>query len=136
MGSFSATFECESEQHAVLGCVHEVHQDGNTRGQPTSKAYSDELLLTLEVTDNMLALIEWAKDQRKALPGRVIFHASDGLSASVQLSFEEGICVSYEEHFEANTSGQRSFYCQLSIVARHFTLGDVVFDNHWPVQVP
>ncbi|MBC8084757.1 MAG: hypothetical protein H7Z21_16280 [Hymenobacter sp.] len=136
MGSFSATFYFESEEHSVLACVHEVHQDGDSKGQPASKVYSDELLLTLEVKDGMLGLIEWGNNPRKVLPGRVVFHANDGISSSVQLSFKEGMCVSYEEHFQANTTGQRAFYCQLSIVARHFQLGDTEFDNHWPVQVP
>ncbi len=136
MGSFAATFHLDNEQYPVLACVHEVHQDGNSKGEPTSKVYSDELLLTLEITGSMLPLILWGHDQTKALPGHVTFHANDGGDASVQLSFEDGICVSYEEHFEANTTGQRAFYCQLSIVARRFTLNDVAFDNHWPVQVP
>ena len=58
MGSFSATFECESETYTVLGGVQQAQQEGNPRGQPTSKAYSDELLLTLEVRGGMLALIQ------------------------------------------------------------------------------
>ena len=66
----------------------------------------------------------------------MVFHAHDGLSAAVQLSFAQGLCLSYGEHFEANTSGQRSYYCPLGLVARTIRLGDVVFDNHWPVQVP
>lgn len=136
MGAFSATFYLEQEQYPVIACVHEVHQDSDAKGQPGSKVYSDELLLTLEVTGSMLPLIGWAYDQRKALSGHIIFHASDGGSSSVQLGFEDGMCVSYEEHFEANSTGHRSFYCQLSIVARSFTLGDVVFDNRWPAQVP
>ncbi|RZK23330.1 MAG: hypothetical protein EOO56_05480 [Hymenobacter sp.] len=136
MGSFSATFYLETEQYPVLACVHEVHQDGNSKGEPTSKVYSDELLLTLEIRGSMLPLILWGHDQTKALPGYVLFHANDGLSPAVRLSFEDGMCVSYEEHFEANVTGQRAFYCQLSVVARRFVLGEVTFDNHWPVQVP
>lgn len=120
----------------MLALVHETHQDGNGNGQPISKVYSDELLMTLEITGSMLALIQWAHDQRKTLPGRVVFHADDGISPSVQLTFEDGICVSYEEHFETNSAGQPAFYCQISVVARRFMLDDVVFDNRWPVQVP
>ena len=136
MGSFSATFGLENDKYPVLACIHEVHQDGDLKGKPSSKVYSDELLLTLEITGGMLPLIIWANDQRKKLPGHVVFHANDGLSPSVNLRFEEGMCVSYEEHFEANTNGQRSFYCQISVVARQFILGEVTFDNRWPQQVP
>lgn len=136
MGSFSATFYFDTEQYPVLACAHEVHQEADGRGRPVSKVYSDELILTLEVSGNMLPLIQWANHEHQQLPGRVVFHADDGISPAVQLSFEDGMCVSYEEHFEVNTVGQRSFYCQLSIAARRFTLDAVTFDNHWPVQVP
>lgn len=136
MNSFSATFRFQEQAHTVIACVHEVHQDGDSKGHPTSKTYSDELLLSLEMTNDVLPLILWARDKKKSLPGEVIFHSADGLTPSVCLSFEDGFCVSYEEHFAANNAGQQAFYCQISIVARSFTLGNVTFDNRWPVRVP
>ena len=67
-----------------------------------------------------------------ALNGHVAFAAIDGLSPGMRLEFEEGYCVSFEEHFEPRVPGQPALHCRISIVARRITKRGTVYESSWP----
>ena len=115
----------------VPTCSQHVHQSTSIRGLLSSKVYSGELQLQLGLSPGIL-LPHWAYQPDLALNGYVRFAAADGVSPSLMLVFEEGYCVSYEEHFEPGLAGHPALHCRLSIVARRITKQGVAYESAWP----
>lgn len=131
MSSFFATLHVGELVVPVLSCSQHVHQNTSIRGLPNSKVYSGELQLQLGLVPGML-LPHWAYQPAQALSGSVNFASTDGLSPSLMLVFEEGYCVSYEEHFEPGQAGHPALHCRISIVARRITKQGIAYESGWP----
>ena len=131
MSSFFATLHVGELVVPVLSCSQHVHQNTSIRGLPNSKVYSGELQLQLGLVPGML-LPHWAYQPAQALSGSVNFASTDGLSPGLMLVFEEGYCVSYEEHFEPGQTGHPALHCRISIVARRITKQGVAYESGWP----
>ena len=131
MSSFFATLHVGELVVPVLTCSQHVHQSTSLRGLPSSKVYSGELQLQLNLVPGVL-LPHWAYQPALALSGYVNFAATDGVSPGLMLLFEEGYCVSYEEHFEPGLAGHPALHCRLSIVARRITKQGIAYESAWP----
>ena len=129
MNSFFATLHVKDLVVPVLSCSHHVHQPTDTRGKPAGLAYAGELQLALPPG---ILLPQWAYKPHLALDGHVAFAGPEGLSSSLRLAFEEGHCVSYEEHYEPGIPGQPALHCRISIVGRRFIKHGTTYESIWP----
>jgi hypothetical protein len=133
MNSFSATLHVKDLVVPVLSCSQHVHQATDAQGEPTSRAYAGELQLHLALPPGVF-LPYWAYQPDLALDGFVAFAPLEGLSSGLRLAFEEGHCVSYEEHYEPGVPGQPALHCRISIVARRFIKHGTTYESIWPAS--
>ena len=133
MNSFFATLHVGDLSVPVLTCSQHVHQHTDQRGSPSSRAYAGELQLHLALPAGIL-LPRWAYLPHLALDGYVAFAPLDGVSPSLRLEFEEGYCVSYDEHYEPGVPGQPALHCHVGIVARRITKRGTTFESNWPAR--
>lgn len=131
MNSFSATLHVGDLIVPVLSCSQHVHQHTDLRGQASSPTFTGELRLHLALPRGIL-LPHWAYETHLPLNGYVDFAAIDGVSGGARLEFEEGYCVSFDEHFEPRVPGQPALHCRISIVARRITKRGTVYESVWP----
>jgi hypothetical protein len=131
MNSAAATFWVQDTDYVVRSLTQHTHQETTERGLVNAQPTSGELRIVLENRPHDVLLPTWAYTPHMALPARVVFEALDGVSLPLTLVLEEAYCVSYEEHFESNGTGEASHYYVLSVVARRLIKQGVTYVNNW-----
>lgn len=114
----------------VLACDYHAHQNSDLQGRSASPVYGGELRLALAVPPG-LELPTWAYDPRKLLDGHVAFASPDGLSPSLRLEFEDGLCVSYNESLVPNAAGHTAFACELTLLCRRIRKLTTTIETDW-----
>ena len=130
MASFRCLLTLAGQDYPVVQCTYEFNQDTNERGRVATKVRSGLLKLHLDVPDGD-QLLAWATNPHKKLSGHLTFEAIDRPIAHEQLSFADGLCVSYEETFQSGASPEGAYRCLLQIAAAKLSLGTVEKDNVW-----
>jgi hypothetical protein len=130
MASFNATLFVNEHRYPIDLCSQHMHQDVGSRGQPTSRTYSGELIITMRTPPDCV-LLAWAASPQQALACRVVFADLDGVVPSFVLTLENAYCLSYEEHFQPNNEGQTAYFCQIGITAERIDKRGVAFTSQW-----
>jgi hypothetical protein len=131
MNSAAATFWVQDTDYTVRSLTQHMHQETTERGLVNAQPTSGELRIVLDYRPHDVLLPTWAYTPHMALPARVVFEALDSVSLPLTLVLEEAYCVGYEEHFEANGTGEASHYYVLSVVARRIIKQGTTYVNNW-----
>ena len=130
MASFRCILSLEDEEFPVVQCTYEFNQATGERGRVVTKVRSGLITLNLDVPDSN-RLLAWAADPHKKLSGYLTFQGIDSPIAHERLTFEDGLCVSYEETFRSGAAPEGAYRCLLQISAAKLTLGTIEKDNTW-----
>ncbi|UOQ74811.1 type VI secretion system tube protein TssD [Hymenobacter cellulosilyticus] len=132
MASFNGNLHLNGQLFPVTQCSYEFTQSADTRGRAAAKVRSGLITLSLVVPEGE-ELISWAADPHKKLSGVLAFSGIDQPMAHEELTFEQGICVSYEEVFEPNelSDDDSAYYCVIQIAAGQLTMGMSAKDSNW-----
>lgn len=130
MASFQSTLLLDGNVFPIENCSYEFTQRADGRGRASAKVRSGLISLSLVVPDSD-ALIVWAADPEKKLSGAILFNGIDQPLAHEELTFEEGLCVTYEETFGADDDAPAAYYCTLQIAAAKLALGTATKDSNW-----
>ncbi|TGE29449.1 type VI secretion system tube protein TssD [Hymenobacter metallicola] len=131
MASFQSSLLLEGNVFPIENCSYEFTQHADTRGRASAKVRSGLISLSLVVPDSD-ALLAWAADPEKKMSGAILFNGIDQPLAHEELTFEEGLCVAYEEVFAVDDDAEpSSYYCILQIAAAKLALGTTTKDSNW-----
>ncbi|PJJ59368.1 type VI secretion system tube protein TssD [Hymenobacter chitinivorans] len=131
MASFNSALLLEGHVFPIENCSYEFLQHADSRGRASAKVRSGLISLSLVVPESE-ALIAWAADPEKKMSGAILFNGIDQPLAHEELTFEEGLCVAYEEVFSSDDDdAPAAYYCILQIAAAKLALGTTTKDSNW-----
>lgn len=130
MASFRCILSLADQDFPVAHCAYEFSQATSERGRVAAKVRSGLITLHLDVPDGD-QLLAWAADPHKKLSGYLTFQETNRPIAREVLTFEDGICVSYEEIFVAGSGTTGAYRCILQISAAKLSLGVAEKDSAW-----
>jgi hypothetical protein len=130
MSSFRGILTVAGQDFPLAACTYEFSQATSERGRVVAKVRSGLLTLHLDVP-NTDQLLDWANDPQKKLSGTIVFHQTDQPIASETLHFADGLCVAYDEAFQAGAAPEGAYRCTLHISAASLAMGAVRKDNNW-----
>lgn len=101
--SFLAKLIIEDDEINVLRCNFSFTQKVDSSGRITEMPRSGQIHVSLESTNNT-NLLHWMLNPHEFKKGKVVFYKRDVMSSNKTLLFDEAICVSYEEDFDAHNA--------------------------------
>ncbi|WP_149274984.1 type VI secretion system tube protein TssD [Pareuzebyella sediminis] len=126
--SFLATLTIEDEVTNVLECSFDFTQSIGHDGRPEGMPRAGLIHLLLEATGNT-DILAWMVMPNTFKDGEIVFYNRDSMSSNKTLTFNDGICVSYHEEFNANDT--HPMKTRISISARAMDINDVSYENQW-----
>ncbi|MGJ8667120.1 MAG: type VI secretion system tube protein TssD [Patiriisocius sp.] len=126
--SFVAKFTFEDNTYNVLECSYRFFQKIDYSGRPIEVTRSGLIKLTIEST-NIDDIIAWMVSFNDFRTGEIVFLKRDAAAASKKVTFLDGVCVEYEEFF--NAQNEVPMKIELSISARQIEVGAISLLNPW-----
>jgi hypothetical protein len=126
--SFLAKFTLDDQTYNVLNCSYKIFKKIDYTGRPIEMPRIGLIKLVLESTndDNLVA---WTVFTDTYKNGEIVFLKRDASAASKKLIFTDGLCVEFEEIF--NADGEYPMRTEISISVREFAVGGVSMSNRW-----
>lgn len=110
----------------ILECEYAFFQEIDQSGKPSAKPTGGQIKFVIESSDKEL-IAEWMFSKNARKNGSIIFPMRN--NRTKELKFEDAICISYKEVF--NASDNMPMLLQFTISANKIKLGSAEFSNNW-----
>jgi hypothetical protein len=124
--TFTSSEGQTTDQLKILECDYQFTQDIDETGKPSAKPTGGQINLTVESTEKSI-ITEWMFAKLGYKNGKLVFPLRNGKRK--ELMFEDGVCISYHEAFNAINNMPMTLHFTIS--ANTIKLGDQTFSNDW-----
>ncbi len=127
--SITSSSDVQAERIKLLSCEFGFQQQLDETGRPATKPLGGLIHLTIESTDREI-IAEWMLNRMSRKNGRIEFPLRN--NRKKVLTFEDGICVSYNESYKSTDNVP--MLLDFTISANRITLGSATFNNDWKLN--
>jgi len=120
------SFTNDSNRIKILTCDFSFSQEIDETGKPSSRPQGGLINITVESTDKE-TLAEWMFSKMGMKDGKIEFQLRN--NKTKVLSFKEGVCIAYNESF--NAAGSIPMMVHFTISPNSIKLGSAEFKNEW-----
>ncbi len=124
--SFTTAQGQTTDKLKILECDFEFRQDIDKTGKPSSKPYGGLIHITVESTEKA-TIAEWMFSTMGLKDGHIEFPLRQGKKKD--LNFEDGVCIAYQESF--NASDSTPMLIRFTISANRIIVNTATYSNDW-----